>query len=259
MTQINFQDIEPLFTPLSIDSMIEHWSRLHGGDRESLPETNVGLQAWLLFHNGRYLDAAELAAQDPTLLTLRLKALSTYAYYLETDTATRLDRLQTVIAEANTALEQGVEENPNVHYQKAYSQGRYGQLISIAKALAEGLAGQIETSLKRCLALSPEHADAHTAYATYQAELIAKLGKMAARLTYGVSRDDALVHYQQALELAPRSVSAKTEFADGLLLMGGKKQLEPAIALYEQAVATPPIDALEAMDYWLANQELNDQ
>ena len=153
-------------------------------------------------------------------------------------------------------MRSGSIEDPNVHYQIAYSLGRYGQFISVAKALSEGLAGKVEHALKECLTLAPKHADAHTALATYQAEIIGKLGKIAAKLTYNVKPGAALSLYEKGMSLAPNSVSAKTEFADGLLILFGKKQLKSAVDLYEKAAATNPIDALEAMDVLTAEQEL---
>ena len=258
MTQINIQTLATLFSPLEMSDLPALWDRLHAGDGEPLPVTDKAQRGWWLFHNGQFLEAADLASADEDLLSLRLKSLSTYAQYLENDEPHRLALFQSAIGEAKA----GLVEHPdavNLHYQLAYSLGRYSQCVSIARALSEGLAGQIAGALERCLELNPQHADAHTAFATYQAELIGKLGKMAARLTYGASADDALSHYQRAIELAPFSVSAKTEYADGLLTIGGKKQRQQAISLYQAAVSVTPKDALEAADYWLAKTELESQ
>ncbi|EAR08560.1 hypothetical protein [Reinekea blandensis] len=256
MTQINIQTLATLFSPLDVSDIPEQWERLHAGDREPLPNSETARHGWWLFHTGRFLEAADEALSDEALLSLRLKSLSTYAHYMESDESQRLAMFQSVISEAK----EGLKTQPdalNLHYQLAYSLGRYSQCVSITRALSEGLAGQIAASLERCLELDPQHADAHTAFATYQAELIGKLGKMAARLTYGASVDDAVKHYQLAIELAPYSVSAKTEYADGLLSMAGKKQRQQAISLYQEAVSVTPADALEALDFRLAKAELD--
>lgn len=258
MTQINFKTIESQFTPLDEQSLSQNWHRLHSGDGEVEPYTAQAIHGWLLFHNGRFLEAAELVSDDPSLQTLALKARSTHAHYLEHDPERKIQRFQEVIGLCDAALKVDVVPDPNLHYQRAYSLGRYGQFISVPRALAEGIAGQLEQSLKRCLELNPNHADAHTALGTYQAELIGKLGKLAARLTYKASAEDATEHYEKAIKLAPFSVSAKTEYADGLILMGGKRRVQDAVELYRQAVSHPPVDALEAMDIWLAQQELKE-
>src|SRR5215203_5795169 len=68
--------------------------------------------------------------------------------------------------------EQLAEEpkNPNAHYWLAYAIGRYGQGISVAKALAQGLCAKLKTALETTLALAPKHADAHIALGTFHAE-----------------------------------------------------------------------------------------
>ncbi|TCS41988.1 hypothetical protein [Reinekea marinisedimentorum] len=258
MTQINFEDIKPLFTPLTMESMKEQWGRLHAGDCEARPKDEDLLAAWLLFHNGEYLQSAEKAKVLPGGASLYLKASATYAYYLEADAEKKTESLKACAQQAETALREEQESRANLYYQLAYALGRYGQFISITKALAEGLAGKVQHAIKECLQLEPDHADAHTSLGTYQAEIIGKLGKMAAKLTYSSSADDALGHYQKAIELAPYSVSAITEFADGLLKMFGKKRLKDAVNLYQRATENTPIDALEAMDYYLARKELDE-
>ncbi len=255
MTQINLEEVKALFTPLTESRLIELWPRLHAGDCEPLPQASQLMAAWLLFHNGEFLRCAEVANTIPDGQSLRLKALATYAHYLETDANQKVASFKEI---ANIG-EQIVKDDPsqfNAHYQIAYSLGRYGQFISVTKALAEGIAGKIQTALTACLRLVPEHADAHTAQGTYAAEIIGKLGKLAAKLTYAVSADDAIEHYQKAVQLAPFSISAKTEYADGIIALYGKKQLKQAVAMYEEAVAHPPADALEALDYTIAKREL---
>ncbi len=46
----------------------------------------------------------------------------------------------------------------------------------MAKALAQGFGGKIKEALLTALKLEPKHADAHTAYGAYQAEVIDKVG-----------------------------------------------------------------------------------
>jgi len=238
--------------------MLTQWIRLHAGDKEPIPTTSAMKQAWLAFHNGDFLESASLAAEQDDGLSLQLKALSTYAHYLEQNADKKIEQFQSVTGLAAKGLSESYPNRVNLHYQIAYCLGRYGQFISIPKALAEGIAGRVEDALSQCLDLEPGHADAHTAMATYQAEIIGKLGKIAGKLTYGVNSDKAVNFYEQGIALAPFSISAKTEYADGLLTMFGKKQLKKAKSLYELAISSEPIDALEALDFSLAKQELAD-
>lgn len=256
MIQINFETIKPLFEPLTVSGLQKHWERLHAGDCEVFPEDSELQEAWLQFHNGNFKECMELAKKVQGGRSLVLKARSTEAFYLTEDMEDKVAALKQSIDEAEQALREEQGNRANLYYQMAYALGRYGQLISVSKALKEGLAGKVNHSISECLQLEPAHADAHTSFGTYQAELIGKLGKMAAKLTYSATTDSSVEHYEKAIELAPFSVSAKTEFADGLLKMFGKKKLDQAVSLYEASVSSKPVDALEAMDYWLAQQEL---
>ena len=259
MTQINFQQVKSLFGQLTEVSMQANWSRLHAGDLEPYPQSSALIEAWLKFHNGDFLASATCAQPLGEGLSLQLKALSTYAHYLEQDPQKKIAQFLEIVELAEKGLIVSATNKTNLYYQIAYGLGRYGQFISIPKALAEGIAGKVQDALAQCLALTSDHADAHTAFATYQAEIIGKLGKIAGKLTYGVNGDSAISHYEKAIELAPFSISAKTEYADGLLVLFGKKQLKQAVHWYQAAVENDPIDALEALDYTVAKQELADR
>jgi tetratricopeptide (TPR) repeat protein len=189
---------------------------------------------------------------------LQLKAQATYAHYLEKEPEVKIRRLQETIKLAEESLILETAGKSNSYYQVAYCLGRYGQFISVAKALAEGLAGRVRKALEDCLEQAPNHADAHTALGTYQSEIIGKLGRIAAKLTYSASAEESIRCYEKGIELAPYSVSAKTEYADGLISIYGGKKRKQAISLYKQAVEHEPIDALEAMDHFLARKELDE-
>lgn len=60
------------------------WSQLHCGDAEPCPHDAVALQAWALYHNGEFEQAAAagLGAGGPGI-TVANKATAIYANYLE--------------------------------------------------------------------------------------------------------------------------------------------------------------------------------
>ena len=106
------------------------------------------------------------------------------------------------------------------------------------------------------LKLVPAHADAHTAYGSYQAEVINKVGGIVAGMTYGAKKDAALEHFEKAVKLNPESAITRIEYANGLILLFGKGRINEATALYEQAAAMQPQDAMEHLDVGLAQAEL---
>jgi hypothetical protein len=91
---------------------------------------------------------------------------------------------------------------------------------------------------------------------TYHAEVIDKVGALVGGLTYGASRDAGEAHFRQALKLTPESPIAHLEFANGLVLMHGKKALADAAALYAKAAALKAHDAMEKLDLEAAKAEL---
>jgi hypothetical protein len=239
-------------------SIKKHWARLHQGDCEALPEEAEVLQAWVLFHNGEF-QAAALAgmAAGGKGITVANKATSIYANYLEAKEGARLALFMEVAsrAEAQQALD---PDNANAWYWQAYALGRYSQSISVAQALAQGVACKAKLALKQTIKLAPQHADAHIALATFHAEVIDKVGALIAGMTYGAKKDTSLSLYLAGLKLHPGSVFGMMEYANGLLMLEGEKSMLQATALYEEAAASQPADAAEQLDVEMARAGLRD-
>jgi tetratricopeptide (TPR) repeat protein len=234
----------------------KHWDRLHRGDGEPLPKDVAVLDAWRHYHAGEFQQAVETGtAAGGAGVNAAIKAQSIYANYLEPAAKAKLDLFEEA---AGWAAERRVRapKDANAHYLYAYALGRYSQGISVAKALAQGFGGKIKDALTLALKLAPAHAEAHTAYGAYQAEVVNKVGGLVAGMTYGAKRESALEHYQRALKLHPESAIARIEYANGLILLFGKDRLDEATKLYEQAAACKPMDAMERLDVELARSEL---
>ena len=234
------------------------WSRLHRGDQEPYPKDAAVVDAWIAFHAGDFEQAARAGlAAGGAGVTVANKATAIYANYLEADEKRKLALFEEVAgrAEKQQAAEPG---NANAFYWQAYALGRYAQGISIAKALAQGIGGKVKAALETAIRLAPKHADAHIALAAYHAEVIDKVGSMIGGLTYGAKKDTALKLYETALKLAPGSAIARIEYANGLVLLEGKKSLARAEKLYAEAAACEPLDAMERLDVELAKTELED-
>jgi tetratricopeptide (TPR) repeat protein len=184
-----------------------------------------------------------------------VKAQMIYANYLEKSEKAKHALLHEA-AEWADLRRQEAPKDANAHYLYAYALGRYSQGISIAKALAQGYGGKIKDALAAALKLEPKHADAHIAYASYQAEIIDKVGGLVGGMTYGAKKDSALEHYQKALKLNPDSAIARVEYANGLIMLFGKARMADAEKLYREAAACKPADAMERLDVELARSEL---
>jgi tetratricopeptide (TPR) repeat protein len=256
-----------------------NWDNLHKGDQEPFPSTawvekvtasHPGLktaesaaataealqQAWRSYHRGDFADAVERGlAVGPLGSNVANKATNIYATHLEADDKVKLELYQQVMRRAEE-LQKLAPGLANAFYFHAQAMGRYGQGISIGKALADGLAGKIKTSFDKTLALAAAHADTHIGLGTYNAEIIQKVGGLVGGMTYGVSKDAAEKHFKKAIELNPDSAVARIEYANGLVMLHGRSKMADATRLYKEAAAIEPMDAMERLDVELARSEL---
>jgi tetratricopeptide (TPR) repeat protein len=235
----------------------KHWARLHAGDAEPWPKDAAVLAAWALFHAGDFQKAFDAGLKAGGAgITVANKAQCIYANYLEKSEKTKLEMFLEAAGRAE-ALQGSEPKNPAAHYWQAYALGRYGQGISVAKALAQGLGSKVKGALETTIALAPKHADAHIALGSFHAEVIDKVGKLLGR-TQGADAGTGLKMYQQALKLNPTSAIAMVEYANGLVMLEGEKKMKEAEKLYAQAAACEAMDAMERLDVEMAKAELED-
>lgn len=242
--------------PFDPSRVIKHWSRLHTGDQEPLPQDPQVLAAWACFHGGEFQKAQELGLlAGPAGSAVANKATCIYANYLEPREKNRLRMFMQVAdrATAQTVVDPG---DASAFYWQAYALGRYSQGISVAKALAQGLGGKIKSALETVIGLQPRHADAHVALGAFHAEVIDKVGTLIANMTYGVKKETSLHLFDRALTLAPLSAIARIEFANALVILGGDTRQAEATRYYEEAASLPALDAAERLDVEMAQTEL---
>ena len=243
------------YTPATLK---KHWARLHRGDCEPFPKEEAVLAAWRAFNAGCFQQVSEAGlAAGAAGADVAAKATNLYANYLEKSEKRKLELFQQVAARCE-AQQAGDPKNANAFYLYAYSLGRYSQGISVTKALAQGLGGKVRDALKKAIELQPRHADAHIALGAFHAEVIDKVGAMIGGVTYGAKRDEGLRLFRKAIELNPDSAIARIEYANGLVLLDGKKALAEAEKLYAEAAACEPMDAMERLDVETARSEIDD-
>lgn len=264
--------VPPKKVPMSLET---RWVHLHRGDLEPFPDeprvkqlakkypsfasyvekaggTEALAQnlqtAWQEYHDGEFLKAISLGDKlGPLGASVANKAAAVHAL----NAGHNESNILAILTNAMTRGEKAVQMLPdyaNAHYNYALILGRYSQRISILKALAEGLAGKVREHLERTLKIEPKHAEAHIAMGLYHAEIIGKLGTLAARLTYNASTGDAISHFQRAIKLTPDSPIALMEYANGLLLLDARANQDQARHSYAQAANLDPADAMEKLD-----------
>jgi hypothetical protein len=223
------------------------WHALHAGDLEPWPDNEQVLNAWIAFHAGDF-ESAVRQGLDAGMAgySVANKAACVHAVYLEKTEARRLERLLQV-ARRCEQQQAAQPRNASAFYWHGYALGRHAQHTSVTRALGEGTGARIRASLENTIKLAPQHADAHIALGAYHAQVIDKVDELAARLTYGVSRDEAVRHFQAAIELAPDMVAARVAYADGLVRLDGAKKSRQASALRQHAATMAARDAMERL------------
>lgn len=259
------------------DKLAKAWPKLHAGDQEPFPDEKhvAGLlksnpklgkdsaavanqlqDAWRDFHRGDFQKAYETGLELKAMgASVAIKAAGIHAAYLVDDDEARTKRYEDLVRLADEALI-ALPGLANSHYRRAYAMGRLSQSISIAKALAQGLAGKVRESLDATLKMEPKHAEAMTALGLYHAEIVDKVGGMLAKLTYGANASDAEKHLKSSLKLTPASPIAWIEYGNGLLLLFGDKREDDVAEAYDKAAKLKPLDAMEALDANWAREQI---
>lgn len=258
------------------DKLAKAWLKLHAGDQEPFPDDKhvakllkgnpalgkdagklaESLQAaWRAFHRGDFHEAYETGVALKALgASVAVKAGGIHATYLVKNDKDKIARYEALAKLAEGAIA-ALPGEANSHYRHAYALGRYSQGISIAAALAQGVAGKVRASLDAALKIAPKHAEARTALGLYHAEIVGKVGGMLAKLTYGASAGEAEKQLKEALKLTPDSPIAWIEYGNMLLLLYGDKREDDVAEAYQKASKLKPYDAMEALDAaWARDQ-----
>jgi tetratricopeptide (TPR) repeat protein len=233
------------------------WPRLHALDAEPLPDDERVLQAWALFHGGQFEAAEATGVQAGGAgLSAANRATAAYATLIEPHEKVRMDLYQRVHARALVQVSLRPAD-ANGWYWLGYALAHYAQGIHVARALAQGMGGQIRSALETALQLAPGHAFAHVALGSFHAQVIDKVGPLVAAMTYGARADAALTHLREAQRLAPDSAAVLMELAAALVLLDGEARLAEATRLQEQAAQLSARDAAERLWVELARTSLS--
>jgi len=241
---------------LSGGGLRESWDRMHAGNREPYPENEQLQEAWRRYHLGDFAGAVNTgrALGGPGVVPAAF-AGTIYAQYVEQDADRKSRLFREVMGWCEQAEADGLS-TPNLHYMYAVTMGRYSQFVSMIDALAQGFGGRIREQAEKCLALDNQHAEGHVTLGGWNAEITDQAGTMMAKVLYGATRDDAIQHYDTALQLAPDSPVPYIEYARGLETMYGDSRSDQIIALLEQGLEREAADAMQRLDQAKARLEL---
>ena len=133
--------------------------------------------------------------------------------------------------------------SPEAHCHLAHTVARYAQRVGTLTALRKNLAGKIRDSLEAALALDPDYALAHLMLGIWHADVSA--AGFFARRIYGANREEAVNHYERALDLAPESKILLYEYGMSLPELDEARGTERAREMLEKALGLPVRDTHE--------------
>ena len=208
------------------------------------------------YAEGRFVEAAALGEASGTSegYALAANSLAIHGYYIAAE-----DEQPELFAHAIRAADEAIRldpDNPETHFQSAHAIGREAQIVGVMEALNRGYARRTREAAEEALRLDPEMAEAHLTLASWHAEIVNKIGRFVAGMTYRASRRDALEHYEKALELAPDEKTVYLEYANGLLLLNRNRNREQARELLSRGIEIPPEDAYDRIVHDLTVQRL---
>lgn len=200
-------------------------------------------EARAAFADGRFEEAAELGAALGTSdgYALAARSLAVYAHYEAPE-----DEWDEAIERAMRMGDEAVRAdstNPEAFYQSVHAVGRYAKRAGTITALRKGLGGKVRDLLEATLALDPDHVGAHMGFGGWHADIAAS-GFIARRI-YGGRKEEAVVHYERALELAPDSKVVLYEYAIRLPELDKEGGTERALEMLEKAIGLPVQDAYD--------------
>ena len=200
-------------------------------------------EARLAYEDGRFVEAADMAQAIGTseAYALAAQSLSVYVHYEASE-----EEWEEIVQRAIRMGEEAVKAdstNPDAHYQSAHAVGRYAQGVGAWTALRQGLAGKIRDLLEAALALEPDYVHAILALGGWHADIDAE--GFVARRMYGGKKEEAVRHFERALELAPESKVVLHEYAIRLPRLDEENGRERAHEMLEKALGLPVLDAYE--------------
>ena len=200
--------------------------------------------AWSAYADGRFLQAADLGEALATSegYTLAAQSLAVYAHFEAAD-----EDWSEVIERAMRMGEEAVRAdpiNPEAHCQFAHAVGRYAQRVGTTTALRKGLAAKIRDALEAALDIDPGYPGAHLTLGGWHAD-VAEAGLLARKI-YGADREEAVYHYERALEQAPESKILLYEYGIRLPELDKENGMERGSQMLEKALGLPVRDVYES-------------
>ena len=198
------------------------------------------------YAEGRFLESAELAEAMGTSdgHALAAMCLAFQAEYLAAE-----DEKPALVARALALSDEAIRldpDNADAYLQSARALGLHAGIIGNLRAVRQGLGGKSRELVSAALERAPDAAEAHLGVAGWHADIVAA-GFIARAMYKDASKEDAVKHFERALELGGDSKLVRLEYARRLPKLDRKGGRERARALLSEAAALPVGDFYDGL------------
>jgi hypothetical protein len=226
------------------------------------------MEVWSLFFAGEFQKARERGLKlGPLGMMPGAFGQTYYAMYLADRKSTKDMLLQDIINTVDS-FDGAIQRMKNDEREdirkfaafailgKAYAMARIAEEAPIPVAVARGYIRKIKKYANEVLDLVPDHPLGHAFLAGVDSGIMRRVGKFTGRMTYGARTTVVKDAFDKALETASDYAIVQYEYANSLIYMNRKRELNTAMRHIEKATKLQPAMAMEALDSMYAYKRL---
>jgi len=228
------------------------------------------MDVWRLFFAGEFQRSREKGLElGPLGLMPGAFSQTMYAIYLADRKSTKDMLLQDIINTVN-GFQDSIDKMKNDEREeirklaafsilgKAYAMARIAEESPVPVAVARGYIRKVKELANEVLELVPDHPLGHAFLAGVDSGIMRRVGKFSGRMTYGARTTVVKDAFETALEKAPGYAIVQYEYANSLIYMNRKRELNTAMRHLEKATKLRPAFAMEALDSMYAWKRLQE-
>ncbi|MDF1630363.1 MAG: hypothetical protein P1U78_11250 [Alcanivoracaceae bacterium] len=234
------------------------------GDFEALEKSC--LSAWRNFFAGNFQQSRNEGMKLGAIGTIpALFSQLMYGIYLTERQSEKYMLLQDVANHAHTYFDEieEIEEDPEVaalaaavRLGYAYAIARIAEESPIPIVVARRYIGKIKSNSDHITELVPDHPLGHAFRAGVDAGIMRRVGKFTGRMTYNARSTVVGSSFGKARELTPDIPIVAYEHANALIYMNKNRNLNEAMALFQEASRMQPQFSMDALDTMYAHKRL---
>ncbi len=194
---------------------------------------------------GQITEAAQMAKAVGTSerYALAAKSLTIYGRYIAGANEKRL-----LFEQAMELANKAIQANPNnseAYLELARAMGRHSHQICKLKAATENYAKKTRQAIENAIRINPESASAYVSLGRWHVGIIARVGSIVARVTFGAKKKEVVASFERAIELNPETKADYLKIAIGYEALDYKKYQDKVHDILKQAIELPATDAYD--------------